>query len=192
MRTPVSSGLTVAHCGQGIAAVTRSALPRESLHQLPLVIDVATLADSLSAARQSENVSAAADAIDDVHEIACIELHIVGHNIRSANLLPINRGAARLGVGVDRRDVVSNLDRVDWVADVPDPHAGVEIGNEGQPAIVGRIEVFVRRMGTEPWTPRAKWRVARGVLDTQRRERPWLAVGRDVQQEAKMRCFLAE
>src|SRR5215472_11844498 len=178
MTAPVSSGETGAHCGPGTAAATRSTLPRGSLHQLPLVIDIATLADSLSGARQSENVGAAADAIDDIHEIAGIEFHIVGHDIRSANLLPINRGAARLGVGVDGRDVVSNLDRVDRVTDVPDPHAGVEIGNEGQPPIVGRIEVFIRRMGTEPWTPRAKWRVARGVLHTQRRERPWSPICR--------------
>src|SRR6516162_9870596 len=44
----VSSGETGAHCGPGTAAATRSTLPRGSLHQLPLVIDIATLADSLS------------------------------------------------------------------------------------------------------------------------------------------------
>ena len=122
---------------RSIAAIQQA----RSLRYFSLVIDIAALADSLGSARQSEYVSAAADTIDDIHEIAGVQLHVVGHHIGPANLLPINRGAARLGVGVDGRDVVGDLDRIDRVADVPNPHAGVEIGNEGQSTIVGRIAI---------------------------------------------------
>src|SRR5256885_13608342 len=84
-----------------------------------------------------------------MNQPAIVQLHVVGHDILPAVLGTVYSRAALGGERHDRWNEMRHLARLKRIAYVPHPHAGVEVGDEYELAVVGRVERLAARVRAE-------------------------------------------
>src|ERR1700688_3772816 len=114
------------------------------------------IGDFARGTRQLEDVQAGVRAVDDVDVSAVVHLDVVGLDRHLATLVRASANAPPVGLARHSGDVIPDFLRVEWIADVEDPHPRVEMRDEQHTLVVDRREILVRGMRAEAPAPAAE------------------------------------
>src|SRR5262249_27992556 len=140
-------------------------------------------------AGQLDDIEAGIGPVHEVNESAVVHLDVVrldgdlaagGAALRHAPLVRMRRHG---------RDVEADLLRIEGIADVHSPDAGIEVRDEDNLAVVDRRERLARRVRPEASTAPAEVSGRGGYLVG--RDREWPGLGRDIDEEGELTRFLA-
>src|ERR1044071_895054 len=149
--------------------------------------------DLRRAPREPDDVQSGARPGGAADEAAIVDLDGVGlddlgawrSDLRIAVRVGDSVRAESHGVLVRRGNEIGDLLHGERVADIEDAGARVEPREDGELAVVGRVEGLGAGVGAEPTAPAAE--ISRVLGHMEGRHRPWGRLIRDVEQEAEVR-----
>src|SRR5215831_15453702 len=100
-------------------------------------------------ASQLEDMEPGVGAVHRIDVTAVVHLDVVGLDRYFAAIDTVHRDATFVRIRRGRRDIESDLARVEWITNVHRPDARVEPGEEHHAPVVDRREALVRGMVAE-------------------------------------------
>src|SRR5262249_54553494 len=134
---------------EGGLKVFSSTVTDRSMNRLMAGGSLGEVCDGAGGAGQLHDVQPGVGAVREGDVAAVVHVDVVGLDRHlAARRAARHLHAPLVGLGGDRGDVEAGLGGMEGVAHVHRAHPRVEVGDEGQPAVVDRAERLVARVGT--------------------------------------------